>query len=238
MIEPFLLPIINLSNAQQEEMFSLFQTHFYGVDRQQFTVDLTNKDWAILLRAEGILKGFSTLQFREAFLEDEPVRIVYSGDTITDPSMWSSPALAQAWTSAIQEIHRGHSEKLYWLLISSGYRTYRFLSTFARVFYPHYNQPTPPKIQAFIHHLSQQQFREYYDPTTGIVRFPKPQILSPELRSISPEKLQNHHVAFFAKKNPGHIHGDELVCLAEVSEPNLTRSGLRIWKTGSGLIWE
>lgn len=230
-IEPFLLPIYQLSENDQKEMFFLLQIHFEGVSWQQFLADLNGKNWAILLKREGSLKGFSTLQFYETKLDKEPARVVYSGDTITDPSMWSNPILSQAWIRAIQEIHRGHSEKLYWLLISSGYRTYRFLSTFFRTFYPHYNYPTPPEFLAFIHHIAGRQFQECYDPVTGLVRFPNPQILSPELRSIAPEKLKDPHVAFFAEKNAGYINGDELVCLTEISEKNLTRAGLRMWKT-------
>ena len=83
--------------------------------------------------------------------------------------------------------------------------------------------------------LANKQFQECYDPVTGLVRFPQPQILSPELRKIAPEKLQNPHVVFFAEKNAGYINGDELVCLTEISENNLTRAGLRMWKTGVSL---
>ena len=210
-------------------MFALFQSHFQGVTQEQFAADLRDKYWVILLKQDHKLKGFSSLKFYEAKLDNEPVRIVYSGDTITDPSMWSSPALPQAWATAIKAIHQGRTEKLYWLLISSGYRTYRFMSIFGKEFYPHYDRETPPKITEFINQLCQDQFKDDYYPQEGIVRFPQPQVLRPHLREIPPEKLKDAHVAFFRQKNPGYIKGDELVCLAEVSEDNLTRSGLRLW---------
>lgn len=235
MIQPFLLPISKLNSLEKEAVFRLFQTHFEGVTWQQFIDDLRAKNWIILLKQEGILKGFSTLLFYRADYHGEKVKIVYSGDTVTDPSMWSSPALAQAWTSAIQTIQGDATEKLYWLLISSGYRTYRFLSIFAKEFFPHYNQATPPHIAMFMQQLAIAQFQECYDPETGIVRFPNPQILTPELRFVPPEKLKDPHVAFFMIKNPNHDQGDELVCLAEVTESNVTRAGMRIWKTGATL---
>lgn len=229
MIEAFLIPVKHIAAPDLIAMFDLLQTHFQGVNWEQFQKDLQGKDWVILLKLAGILKGFTTFCFYPVQWGQETVRIVYSGDTITDPSIWSNPALAKAWTKSIQILHQQRTEKLYWLLISSGYRTYRFLSIFAKKFYPHYDRPTPTGVTSFIHQLALQKFQENYHPATGIVRFSNPQILAPSLRRVAPEKLQDPHVDFFLQKNPGHIHGDELVCLAEVSEENLTKAGLRIW---------
>lgn len=229
MIEAFLLPAKQISEPDLISMFDLLQTHFEGVDWEQFQTDLQGKDWGILLKLAGVLKGFTTFCFYPVQWGPQTVRIIYSGDTITDPSMWSNPALAKAWTKSIQILHQQRTEKLYWLLISSGYRTYRFLSIFAKEFYPHYSCQTPEFMAEFIHQLAREKFQGNYNQETGIVRFSHPQVLTPSLRQVAPEKLQDSHVAFFLKKNPGHIHGDELVCLAEVSEKNLTKAGLRIW---------
>lgn len=230
MIERSLVPVTTLS-SEKEEMFCLFENHFEGVIREQFEEDLKDKDWVILLREQKVLKGFSTLQLYEAEFQGEAVRVIYSGDTITDPSIWSSPALAQAWAKAIQTLQQTSSQKLYWLLISSGYRTYRFMSICWQEFYPRYDQATPPQIAQFMNNLAQKQFGEYYDSQEGIVRFPNPQILRPHLRNLPPEKLKDPHIAFFAQKMPNHGQGDELVCLTEISEANLTRAGLRLWRS-------
>ena len=40
--------------------------------------------------------------------------------------------------------------------------------------------------------------------------------------------MNDPHVAFFLKRNPGHGDGDELVCLTELSDDNLTRAGRRM----------
>jgi hypothetical protein len=232
MTEAFLRPSTQLINLEKVEMFELFQQHFVGGDFTQFELDLSHKDWVILLREQGMLKGFTALQFYDAQLGDQPIRIVYSGDTITDPSIWPKPAvLAQAWAAAVQQIHQGRSEKLYWLLISSGYRTYRLMSLLYREFYPHYDRPTPPQMTQFMHQLGHRQFQGFYHPDPGLVRFPQPQILRPHLQTIPADKLNDPHVAFFLEKNPGHGQGDELVCLAEVSPTNLTRAGLRLWQS-------
>jgi hypothetical protein len=39
---------------------------------------------------------------------------------------------------------------------------------------------------------------------------------------------KNPHKNFFFKKNPGYIHGDELVCLTEIDEDNFTAAAKRM----------
>jgi hypothetical protein len=40
-------------------------------------------------------------------------------------------------------------------------------------------------------------------------------------------------VGFFLARNPGWREGDELVCLTEIAEGNLTPAGRRLWRTGT-----
>jgi hypothetical protein len=40
--------------------------------------------------------------------------------------------------------------------------------------------------------------------------------------------MTDRQVAFFARMNPGHILGDELACLTEITRSNLTRAGQRM----------
>jgi hypothetical protein len=46
-------------------------------------------------------------------------------------------------------------------------------------------------------------------------------------------RLADPHIAFFLERNPGWKEGDELVCLTEIAEENLTRAGRRMWHAGS-----
>ncbi|ANV87195.1 hypothetical protein AWQ22_06810 [Picosynechococcus sp. PCC 7117] len=234
MIHSYLIAIKELSVAQRKQMFALHETHFPGRRWDDFIEDLSQKDWAILLYSIETkeLKGFSTILFYETKFQNELVKIVYSGDTITDPSMWSSPILSQAWIKAVKSIHGLSSQKLYWLLISSGYRTYRLLCTFFRDFYPRYDIKTPEHFEIFMKELADHQFGDLYDSDHGVVRFPNPQILSPELKIIPENRRKNPHISFFEKSNPGHSDGDELVCLTDLSETNMTKAGLRMVATG------
>ena len=228
-----------LSSLDIYEMFVLLNKHFEGVRRDVFHNDLDNKNWIILLRDEQTneLKGFSTLLMHDTCFGGENISIVFSGDTIVDPSAWGSSALSTSWISSINQLRRKYCQgKLYWLLISGGYRTYRFLPLFWKEFYPRYDMPTPEHILDLMQNLAIQHFGENYDIKTGIVRFPHPHVLRNELRGIPVERLQDNHIRFFQTLNPGHLNGDELVCFTEICEENLTRAGRRMWFAGTNSL--
>ncbi len=220
-----------LTATDKAAMYGLLNAHFAGATPEVFETDLGLKNWVLLLKDESrALKGFSTLLMYDITFEGELITVVYSGDTIVDPSVWSSSALSVAWIAAVNQLKEQYEgAKLYWLLISSGFRTYRFMPTFWQTFYPRHDRPIPSKSRRLMQFLCRRQFGEWYDEAAGVVRLPAPQQLRGHLEGIPPERLRNPHVRFFAQQNPGADRGDELVCLTEISEDNLTRAGRRMW---------
>ena len=224
-----------LSSAELDEMFGLLDKHFEGVDREQFATDLAEKNWAILLLDdEGGMVGFTTLHLYRTTHKRRTLGIVYSGDTIVDRAAQGSSALSRSWIESVQRIGaRLGTEKLLWLLITSGFRTYRMLPLFWREFYPRHDRRTPEHTQAVIDHIAEERFGGRYDRDAGVVRLDRPQVLRPSLRGIPEKRLRDPHVAFFARANPGHARGDELVCLTEITSENLTRAGWRMVRAGA-----
>jgi hypothetical protein len=223
---PGLVARETLSAAQRDEMFALLAQHFDGVTRCQFERDLAEKNWVVEIRQNDRLLGFSTLLVCEEWHDGCPITAIYSGDTIVAPEAWRSPALARAWIATVNHLRAEHPERTcYWLLLTSGFRTYRFLPVFWREFYPCRDAVTPPQSQRLLDQLAHVRYGEHYNRTAGIVRFPEPQ----RLRHALPDgRASDPHVAFFLARNPGHIDGDELVCIAEISESNLTAAGRRM----------
>lgn len=210
-------------------MFHLLAHHFEGVAPIQFTRDLAEKNWVILIRRGGELVGFSTLLIYESSFAGEPVSVVYSGDTIVAPEAWGSSALARGWITAVNQLRERYPRgKYYWLLLTSGFRTYRFLPVFWREFFPRMDALSPTAIQRLRDHLAVERFGGQYDAKSGIVRFHKPQRLQGVLKKVPVERAADPHVAFFLAQNPGHVHGDELVCLTELCAENLTAAGRRV----------
>ncbi len=219
----------DLTRAQTDEMFQLLARHFNGVTQTRFAKDLSEKNWTILILRGTRLVGFSTLLVYETSFEGEPVSVVYSGDTIVAPEAWGSPMLARGWISAVNQLRECYPRgKYYWLLLTSGFRTYRFLPVFWREFFPRHDAPTPPESQQLRDDLARKRFGEWYDPRSGIVRFDQPQQLRGNLKSVPAARISDPHVAFFLEQNPGHARGDELVCLTELCPENLTAAGRRM----------
>jgi hypothetical protein len=226
-----LVPQTELTADQLSAMYRLHASHFRGVTEDQFCRDAMAKNWTILLERQGQMVGFSTLLAYETKVAGEIASVIYSGDTIVDPSAWGTSALPRLWIESVTRLREQYPRgAYYWLLIASGFRTYRFLPLFWKEFYPRNDLATPAIWQQRIDELSRERFGEAYQRTDGIVRFSQPQILREALGEITPARLNDPHIAFFAERDPGHLLGDELVCLTSLSDENLTRAGHRMLK--------
>jgi hypothetical protein len=224
----------SLTSLQRDEMFALLTAHFDGVARNQFEHDLAQKNWVVEVRRDERLVGFTTLLVRDLRHEGRDLTAIYSGDTIVAPDAWNSPALARAWIAAVNLIRNTCAgQACHWLLLASGFRTYRFLPVFWREFYPRQGVPTPAPKQALLAALARSQYGACYDEPSGVVRFPSPQRLRGRLGDVPPGRERDPNVKFFLEKNPAHIMGDELVCLTEIADDNLTRAGWRMVRGGA-----
>jgi hypothetical protein len=223
------LPCSAVSVQQRREMLDLLSSYFDGVDPGQFEHDLAEKNWVIHLRRGGRLVGFSTLLATESLFEGAPITAVFSGDTIVAPEAWGTPSLAKAWIATVNGICAKAPERpCYWLLLTSGFRTYRFLPVFWREFYPRHDASTPPDAGRLMRSLASERYGNAYSEETGIVRFPRPQVLRASLGTVPEGRKADPHVEFFLRRNPGHMLGDELVCITEISGPNMTPAGRRM----------
>ncbi|MFN2331602.1 MAG: hypothetical protein ABR580_07050 [Halomonas sp.] len=225
-----LLPSAQLTPAERAAMLTLLERHFDGISPAQFALDLAEKQWVILLNdAAGALMGFTSLRL-ETLEAPFPCHLLSSGDTIIDPRAWGGTALMRAWLAAVLALRErvGRDRPFYWLLLVSGFRTYRFLPLFWRDFHPRHSDAGASPLAPGLAALARHRYGEAFDPASGLVRFPHPQRLRPHLAGIPAERMRDPHVAFFAARNPGHAEGDELACLTELDETNLTRAGRRI----------
>jgi hypothetical protein len=221
----------DLTDQDVQDMYSIFQDHYEKTTPELFRRDLDDKNWVIILRdsESKSIQGFSTLAFYESAVNGKPVGVVYSGDTIIRPAYWGTSELPRMWGRSVLRIGAQLPQPLYWLLISSGYKTYRFLPKFFKEFYPRYDQPTPLGIQEIIDHLADERFGAEYYPELGIVRFAEGATpLRERVADITERHLKDPHIAFFADKNPGHTQGDELVCLTRVGLGNFTAAAISV----------
>jgi len=224
-----LVPRAELSPANKAEMFQLLTQHFHGVTPEQFVRDLAEKNLALLLEREKVLAGFSTLQAYTTTFESETINVIYSGDTIVTPGAWGTTALPRAWVAGVDSLRaKLPPARCFWLLLTSGFRTYRFLPVFWREFFPRFDSLMPGVTRRMLEQLAEERFGNQFHPDTGVVRFANPQRLKDGLEQIPEGRARDPHISFFLSRNPGHAEGDELVCLTELCAENLTAAGRRM----------
>jgi hypothetical protein len=214
----------------RDDMFALMDQHFESMVRHRFEEDLAHKDWVMMVKDAGQLVGFTTVRLIDTRISSRDATAVYSGDTLVSPAHRMGAAFARGWFVAMRHVQQSRPERpLYWFLLSSGFRTYRFMPVYWKEFYPRHDCPTPASWQADIDHLARMEFRDTYDATLGIVRLAHPQVLRRDVREIPAGRTKDSNIAFFERRNSGHLQGDELVCLTRIAKDNLTPTGMRMW---------
>lgn len=219
-----------LPQARRAEVFALFQRCYDCVDFAAFEEDLRDKTSIILLTDEQEqVVGFSTQQIYQSCVNGEPIRVLYSGDTVIAPEHWGTQLLVKGWcTVAAQAMHAAPKMRTFWFLISKGCRTYLYLPLFFRTFLPSAIDQTPVDQRKLLDHLGAEKFGTYYDAATGLIRFPQSRgQLTPELATIPLGRRDDPHVQHFLHCNPHFADGVELACLAEISLENTHGLGRR-----------
>lgn len=224
LLTPLVCERAALAERERREMFALYARYYDGTTWARFARDLDDKDRVLLLRDEGgALQGFSTLALYERLFEGVRLRVIFSGDTVVDESHWGQQALAFAWIRLAGNIKAAEPHvPLYWLLISKGHRTYRYLSAFSREFYPAPERATPRSTAGLMAFLARDRFGDAYDEDTGVLRFGESLgHLRDAYAGVSAAQRRLPHVSYFLARNPGYARGEELVCLCELDAGNL-----------------
>jgi hypothetical protein len=223
-----------LAAADVAAMYGLYEAYYEATSEELFAHDLAGKTHVIELREDDALRGFSTIELLEMELAGERQRAIFSGDTIIDQAFWGEQALALAFCEfaggvKAQEV----AVPLYWFLISKGYRTYRYLEVFARSYFPHFREATPPREQRLLDALGAHKFAEAYDPASGVIRFPESrgQLRAP-WTGVREELRERPEVRFFLDTNPRFDRGEELACLTRLDADNLCAHAKRAFVAG------
>jgi len=213
-----------LAPADARAMYEIFARHYDCVSLEQFLIDLSEKNFVLILRNPNhAICGFSTQKVFRVTVEGTPVRAVFSGDTIVDLAYWGEQELGRCWCRYVSSVYWEEPDvPLYWFLISKGYRTYLYLPLFFESFYPNCEAPTPAFEQRLLETLAAAKFPDHYRPKSGLIEFPQSHgQLKRHLAEIPARRLRDPHVQFFLKRNPGYAAGHELACLAEISPSNM-----------------
>ena len=121
------------------------------------------------------------------------------------------------------------ARRLYWFLIAKGYKTYRFLPTFFHEFYPRFDAASPAPLRQIVDRLAMRKYPTRYDSRAGIIAADRDACrLRSGVADVTRERLRDPHVRFFVERNPAHVDGDELCCLAPLTRENFTSAAYRV----------
>jgi hypothetical protein len=230
----------SLTERQRAQMLALMQVCYAGVRAERFARDLAEKQYVILLsaRRSGELVGFSTVRVAEEQMEGRTVEVVFSGDTVIHPDYWGQKELQVRFGRFMLGRKLRHPLRpLLWLLLSAGYKTYLLaVNHFPRTV-PRHDWEAPVGWLPFLRMLATRWFGAQYDGARGTVRFTGSHYrVRDGVAPIDREAAAHPHIAFFSRSNPGHVEGEELVCLAEIrvrdlmwALTELTMKQLRLW---------
>ena len=224
----------SLTEAQRTQMLALMQLCYAGVSAERFMQDMDAKQYVILLHARrsAELVGFTTVRVAEERIGTQVVEVVYSGDTVIHPDWWGHKVLQVCFGRfLLSRKLRNPLRPLHWLLLSAGFKTYLLaVNYFARTM-PRRDWSPPPGRADFLRELATRWFGEQYDAARGTLRFHGTHYrVRDGIAPIDRAAAAHPHIAFFAERNPGHVEGEELVCLVEIRWRDLARAlGRSVW---------
>ena len=212
-----------ISSEEREEMFQLMDFHYANTFHEDFIRDLEKKTDVIMLydSQDGGLVGFSTQKIFRFGVNDKEILVLFSGDTIIRKEYWGSLQLSLAFGKLmVDAIRKNPDTEFYWMLISKGARTFKFLPAYFIEYYPKYGIPTPLRIKQLMDALAFYMYPEQYDKESGIIRaLPDGQYLRGDFQQFGSDGKSEVNDFFIL--NPGFAHGDELVCLTRLSFENI-----------------
>jgi hypothetical protein len=218
------------SNEEKETFYRLLCQDFLGVTRRDFIRDFEEKDAVMILRkehADGEIVGWSTLMVLTLSLPDEEVKGVFSGDTVVLPEYRSGTGLGvELLRYFLRAYEQFPTHKVYYILTTKGWRTYKIMPFFFMEFAPRYDQPTLPSDQTLMDAFGRVKYPGHYHPQTGIITY-SPQRVRPEGIDSAP-RHPDVHTAFFLDRNPGYLDGHELVCVARIVPENFSSTAKRL----------
>jgi len=226
--------VASLNAGERQQLACLYLRYYDGSDAARFYTDLDEKSEVLLLYHEGRVVGFTTFVLYSFAWRGQHLRIVFSGDTIVEPAHWGQQTFTYAWVRRMGQLHREFPAlPLYWFLIVKGHRTYRYLPLIGQTFFPHWQGSPDSGLQSLAEALAAARFGAAYDPRSGVIRFDRSHgHLKPDIALPNAHELQKPAVAFFMRRNPGYLHGDELVCLCPLREDNMRPFARRIFSNG------
>lgn len=219
--------------TQLKEMFLIYEKYYANTKFSIFEADFKKKSGAILIfhPLSNKVIGFSTVVVQHFYLNGKNYTTLFSGDTVIEKEFWGTRTLQSTMLKLLIKLRISFPfNKLYWLLISKGYKTYLLLANNYYVYYPHV-KGKHSHLSYVIDYYCKSFFSQYYDQKTGLINFGDDyQPLKGEVAPITDDMRRNNpKIRFFEELNPTWMDGTELPCIGEIAWKDLARYPMRFF---------
>jgi len=203
----------------RKRMFSLLERYYDDVEFSRFEKDLAEKTHVLLFfeRKTRELVGFSTV-YRKRIEDVAPGIFIFSGDTVLREDCWGSKILQRSFSKYIIRTKTlAPHRKVYWMLISKGFKTYMMMRLNFKQSYPNVKRKTPRQYQEILDNYYHRKFGNAYDSPSGLITFPSSLgSVKGSFADPSPEQMKNPDIRYFLDRNTNYKDGVELACIAEI----------------------
>ena len=217
-------PVGEYTEEERNAMYRLMAEFYDNTSENVFRQDFFDKDYCLALYHERDgLVGFTTQKVMTVEVGGKEVHGIFSGDTIIHKEHWGDMELFKTWAAFWFDFAKQYDE-FYWFLICKGYKTYRMLPLFFTEFYPNYRAKTPVYEQSIIDAYASKLYGGEYNQESGVVEYRTVKDkLKQGVADVGNREMKNRDIAFFCQANPGHIHGNDLACLAKLDKTLLKK---------------
>lgn len=234
------VPLERVSPKDILDMYGLFCQYYDNVDFNTFVRDMNKKQAVIMIREKKSrgMRGFSTITEVPLTFKNRKAIGVFSGDTIMHKDHWGSSALHRAFFLYIVNLLiRNPHRRIFWILISKGYKTYLLLANNWDNYYPRHDRPVQPEYEAIVESYCDQLWPGVYDKKTKTLNFgANYQCLKGEVTPITDHMRKKFpKIAYFEKCNPNWVDGVELPCVGEAKLSNALSYARKFARRALGL---
>ena len=222
--------IVDVNYLDQESivtMHELMMESYSDIDIEKFKADLMGKNHVILIieKSSDKIVGFSTLCTLKVNTGGEEAVGVFSGDTIVTRKYWGQIALQYTFLYYLCSVKlKNPGKKLYWFLISKGYKTFLLMANNFTNYYPSEKEATPTAIKDMMDQVYHSMYPERWVPEKGLI-MNKSGDYALKYGIAAPDETlaaENPKVKLFLDLNPDWEQGVELACVAQMDYSIMT----------------
>lgn len=219
-----------LTTNDREEIWRFF-SRYVRRERSTFEAKLGKVDEVFLCRNQaGQISAFGAVELVEGNCGG-PYAALVSHWAAFDPEARGTSIPHQLGLHYYVRYRLRHPlTPIYWLFTASTYKSYLLMSRNSSTYWPRPEASWPARERVIVDDVMRKTGEVNWDRETGVIRrFGASRYLEGVVAD-EPAALRDPQVRYYARMNPGQIHGDTLACLCPLSFDNWITIAKSAWR--------